>query len=89
MLMFVPVLFEAFCFGMVSTMKKKTWTIKKGQIKNLDKTFDYQFWQSQPQGSRSLAAWELAVHYHVNVKGENAKQLRLQRSVAVLKPLPR
>lgn len=69
--------------------KTRKFKTKWGRLEDLDRSFDYQFWQSQPPGTRSLAAWELAVYYHINVKKEDARKLRLQRSVAVLKPLPR
>lgn len=75
--------------GKSNRMKRRVWKIKKGPIEEMDRSFDYEFWLSQPDGARSLAAWEMAVYYHVNVKGEDESKLRLQRTVAVLKPLPR
>jgi hypothetical protein len=53
---------------------------RKGKIKDLDRSFDLEFWQSQPPAARFNAAWELIVHA-MKVKGQDVRKLRLQRSV--------
>ena len=51
-----------------------------GKIKDLDRSFDIEFWQAQDTTARFRAAWELAVHYHRR-KGMSEDELRLQRTV--------
>ena len=53
---------------------------RKGKISELDRSFDLKFWQMQPPTARFEAAWELIVHAW-RVKGNDVRQLRLQRSV--------
>jgi hypothetical protein len=54
---------------------------RRGKLKDLDRSFDLQFWQSQSPQARFLAAWELIVHAS-ELQGKDVRQLRLQRSVA-------
>ncbi len=54
--------------------------MKRGRIKDLDRSFDIQFWQQQEPQVRFNAAWELIVHAG-RVKGYDVRQLRLQRTV--------
>ena len=53
---------------------------RKGKLEDLDRSFDLEFWQTQTPQARSDAAWELVVHA-AKVKGQDVRQLRLQRSV--------
>lgn len=53
---------------------------RKGQIGDLDRSFDLQFWQMQSATVRFNASWDLVLHY-AKVKGLDVRQLRLQRSV--------
>jgi hypothetical protein len=53
---------------------------RRGKIEELDRSFDVAFWQSQTAEARFDAAWELIVHAN-RVKGNDVRQLRLQRSV--------
>lgn len=53
---------------------------RKGKLQDLDRSFDLQFWQAQPAQARFDALWEMIVHY-AKVKGQDVRQLRLQRSV--------
>jgi hypothetical protein len=46
----------------------------------MDRSFDLKFWQAQPPKARFDAVWEMIVHY-MKVKGQDVRQLRLQRSV--------
>jgi hypothetical protein len=54
---------------------------RMGKIEDLDRSFDLGFWQSQSPQARFAAAWELVVFAN-QVKGNDVRQLRLQRSVA-------
>jgi hypothetical protein len=63
-------------------------TERKGKLKDLDRSFDLQFWQSQPAKARFDATWEIIVHY-MKVKGRDVRQLRLQRSVTNFQRQPR
>jgi hypothetical protein len=53
---------------------------RRGKLKDMDRSFDLKFWQAQPPKVRFDAVWEMIVHY-AKVKGEDVRQLRLQRSV--------
>ncbi len=53
---------------------------RRGKIERMDRSFDLKFWQSQPPKARFDAVWEMIVHY-MKVKGQDVRQLRLQRSV--------
>ncbi len=52
----------------------------KGQLKNLDRSFDLLYWQKQSPRAKFDATWELILHAY-RVKGHDVRQLRLQRSV--------
>lgn len=52
-------------------------------LENMDRDFDTAFWQAQDTSARMQAAWELVEHF-LKQRGR-AGELRLQRSVAVLK----
>jgi hypothetical protein len=60
-------------------MKKKMF-VRKGKLQDLDRSFDLEFWQAQSPAARFDAAWELIVHAS-KLKGQDVRQLRLQRSV--------
>ena len=53
---------------------------RRGQLKELDRSFDLAYWQKQTPQARFDATWELIVHAY-KVKGLDVHQLRLQRSV--------
>ena len=53
---------------------------RKGQLKELDRTFDLLYWQRQSPRAKFDATWELILHAY-KVKGYDVRQLRLQRSV--------
>ena len=53
---------------------------RTGRIEELDRSFDLAFWQAQSPTARFEAAWELIIHAY-KVKGQDVRQLRLQRSV--------
>ena len=51
-----------------------------GRLKDLDRSFDIEFWQAQPPKARFDATWDMIVHY-AKIKGIDVRQLRLDRSV--------
>ena len=53
---------------------------RRGRLDELDRSFDVEFWQSQPPRARFDAVWEMIVHF-MKVKGQDVRQLRLQRSI--------
>ena len=53
---------------------------RHGKIKDLDRSFDFVFWQSQPASARFKATQELIEHA-LRVQGINVRQHRLQRTV--------
>ena len=59
---------------------QKTVFERKGRLEDLDRSFDYLYWQNQPAKARFDATWELIVHAF-RVKGQDVRQLRLQRTV--------
>ena len=61
---------------------------RRGKITDLDRMFDLAFWQDQTPRARFDAAWELILHAW-RVKGNDVRQLRLQRSVESFKRQPR
>lgn len=61
---------------------------RKGKIADLDRSFDLRFWQSQPPQARFDSAWELICHAW-RVKGNDVRELRLQRTVEAFQRQPR
>lgn len=61
--------------------------MRKGKLEDLDRSFDLAFWQAQDDTARFAASWELVVLVE-SIRGENGRQLRLQRSVEALHRLP-
>lgn len=59
---------------------RKNFVERYGKIEDMDRSFDLKFWQAQSPTARFDATWELVVH-SVKVKGQDVRQLRLQRSV--------
>lgn len=69
-------------------MIRTGFTERRGKLEELDRSFDLQFWQTQTAAARAAAAWELALHA-AKVKGQDVRQLRLQRSVETFQRQPR
>ena len=67
---------------------RKNFVEQRGKLKDLDRSFDFKFWQAQPAKARFDASWELVVHY-MKVKGLDVRQLRLQRSVTHFQKIQR
>lgn len=53
---------------------------RRGKLNELDRSFDLKFWQAQSATARFQATWELIQHAW-KVKGNDVRQLRLQRAV--------
>lgn len=53
---------------------------RRGKIADLDRSFDLQFWQAQSAQARFDSTWELIQHAW-RAKGNDVRQLRLQRSI--------
>jgi hypothetical protein len=53
---------------------------RRGKIAEQGRSFDVHFWQSQTPQARFDATWEMII-YAWRVKGNDVRQLRLQRSV--------
>ena len=60
---------------------------RKGKLEELDRSFDFQFWQAQSPQVRFAAMWELILHAE-KVKGQDVCQLRLLRSVETFQRQP-
>jgi hypothetical protein len=61
--------------------------MRKGKMEDLDRSFDFAFWQAQDDTARFVAAWELVV-FAQRLKAQDERQLRLQRTVEAFQPLP-
>ena len=59
---------------------RKEFVERRGNIRDLDRSFDLAFWQAQTHQARFTAAWELIVHAS-RIRGVDVRQLRLQRSI--------
>lgn len=57
------------------------WKSRKGQIEDLNRDFDYEFWLERTPLERVAAAWQMVLDYHIGILGEDEDQLRLQRSL--------
>jgi hypothetical protein len=55
-------------------------TERTGKLQDLDRSFDIAFWQAQDAKARFDATWEFIIHA-MRVKGQDVRQLRLQRTV--------
>ena len=58
---------------------------KLSPMETLDRSFDIEFWQRQDATARFSAAWELVEFAH-QLKGRDAAELRLQRTLESLQP---
>ena len=61
-------------------MAQKVFCERMGKVRDVDRSFDLEFWQAQSAEERFAAVWELVVHC-ARVKGLDERDLRLQRSV--------
>lgn len=52
-----------------------------------DRSFDREFWRKVGPEGRFAAAWQMVVDAHL-LRGKDASELRLQRSVAGFRPFP-
>jgi len=51
-----------------------------GSIRDMDRSFDFEYWQRQGDAAIYRAAWELVELYHRS-QGKDPNELRLQRSI--------
>jgi len=51
-----------------------------GSIRDMDRSFDIEYWQRQGDAAIYRAAWEL-VELHHRAQGRDPNELRLQRSI--------
>ena len=51
-----------------------------GTLRELDRSFDIEYWQRQGDAAIFVAAWELVESYW-RAQGRNPDELRLQRSI--------
>jgi hypothetical protein len=58
-----------------------------GPIREMDRSFDIEYWQRQGDAAIFRAAWELVETYW-RESGRNPDELRLQRSVEAFQKLP-
>ena len=61
---------------------------RRGKLSDLDRSFDFHFWQQQSPTARFAATWELIMHAQ-RVRGKDVCQLRLQRTVELFQRQPR
>ena len=53
---------------------------RKGRIKDMDRSFDVEYWQRQGSTAIFAAAWQMVVDAHL-WKGGSESELELQRTV--------
>ena len=51
-----------------------------GSIRDMDRSFDIEYWQRQGDAAIYRAAWELVVFHHRD-QGRDPDELRLQRAI--------
>ena len=51
-----------------------------GRIRDMDRSFDFEYWQRQGDAAIYRAAWELVELYHLS-QGKDSNELRLQRTI--------
>jgi hypothetical protein len=51
---------------------------RRGNLQDMDRAFDLEYWQRQPAAARLAAVWELVVAAYAQ-KGEDLSALRLAR----------
>lgn len=59
-----------------------------GKIKDMDKSFDIEFWQMQDATARFDAVGELVLFHHLRKEGTDGNELRLQRTIEDLQRKP-
>lgn len=64
----------------VATNKSDFVMERFGKLKEMDRSFDIEFWQRQGDAAIFRAAWEMVELYHRD-RGLDPDELRLQRTV--------
>jgi len=67
-------------------LRKGEWWVESCSIGESNRDFDLAFWRSQPPDEIFRAAWDM-VELAAKIKGQDQNELRLQRSVGVIKPI--
>jgi hypothetical protein len=62
------------------------WWMESRPMEESGQDFDTSFWQAQSPSAIFRAAWDMVV-LAAQVKGQDPNELRLQRSVGVVKPI--
>ncbi len=57
--------------------------MRVGNVEEMDRSFDIEFWQSHDDEAKFTAAWEMVVFAHA-LKGQKEDELRLQRTIESL-----
>jgi hypothetical protein len=57
-----------------------------GKLKDMDRSFDIQYWQSQDASARLATVWELVVAAYA-IKGQDVRSLRIDRHIESFQPL--
>lgn len=63
--------------------QRRKMTAWYGRLKDAEKYPDVKYWQSQPDSKKFEAAWQMVIDAYA-MKGEDIRELRLQRSVGGL-----
>lgn len=58
---------------------------RKGKIKDMDRSFDLEYWQNQHPAARMAAIWEMTLFHH-KLKKRDLDELRLDRTTESLRP---
>ena len=66
--------------------RRGDWWMEARPISESGREFDVAFWQAQTPSAIFRAAWEM-VELAAQIKGQDPNELRLQRSVGVIKPI--
>ena len=61
-------------------VRSKAVTERKGLVKDMDRSFDIEFWQAQDTTDRFHATWDM-IRYYLNRRGMDEDGFRLQRTV--------
>ena len=63
-------------------------TARSIHMKDDDRSFDIEFWQQAGADTRFAAAWQMVLDM-LTIRGEDASQFRLQRSIENIERLQR
>lgn len=61
--------------------KERIIMVQKGKIEDMDRSFDIEYWQKLGSSAKFEAAWELVLHYHINVLGQSVDDLKMKKNI--------